>query len=152
MPRAILGQLVLLLVLLAFYVLTLGWRGVALLVEGGPALRAIGAAILVVGAIGVWVTVQELRFGAGTARLGRALGAEGGLPIDDLPRTPAGRIDRAAADAAFTRSAEETRQQPADWRAWYRLALAYDAAGDRKRARAAARAALRLERQGTASG
>jgi hypothetical protein len=143
-PRAVLTQLVLLLLLLAFYVLTLGWRGVALLVEGGPALRAMGAAILVVGAVGIWVTVQELRFGAGTARLGRRLGDEGGLPVDDLPRTAGGRVDRPAADAAFARYADETRERPEDWRAWYRLALAYDAAGDRKRARAAARAALRL--------
>jgi Flp pilus assembly protein TadD len=33
---------------------------------------------------------------------------------------------------------------PEDWRSWYRLALAYDAAGDRTRARAAARHALAL--------
>ena len=144
MPRAVLTQLVLLLVVLAFYVATLGWRGVALIVDGGPSLQVLGVALLVVGGIGVWVTVQEMRFGAGTARLGRRLGDEGGLPQDDLPRLPSGRVDRPAADAAFEAYADETRQRPDDWRAWYRLALAYDAAGDRKRARAAARTALRL--------
>jgi hypothetical protein len=148
MPRAVLGQMVLLLVLLAFYVATLGWRGVALLVDGGPSLQILGVALLVVGAIGVWVTVQEMRFGAGTARLGRRLGDEGGLPPDDLPRLPSGRVDRAAADAQFAGYADAARETPQDWRAWYRLALAYDAAGDRKRARAAARTALRLERGG----
>jgi Flp pilus assembly protein TadD len=38
----------------------------------------------------------------------------------------------------------ETEQRPEDWRTWFRLALAYDAAGDRTRARAAARHALTL--------
>ena len=33
-----------------------------------------------------------------------------------------------------------------DWRAWFRLALAYDAAGDRKRARRAMRDAVALDR------
>lgn len=146
MPRAILTQLVLLVVLLGFYVATLGWRGVALIAEGGPSLQILGVALLVVGGIGIWVTVQELRFGAGTARLGRLLGDEGGLPVDDIPRLPSGRMDRAAADAAFAPFADEARARPDDWRAWYRLALAYDVAGDRKRARAAARTALRLER------
>lgn len=147
MPRAVLTQLVLLVVVLGFYIVTLGWRGVALLVDGGPSLQILGAALLVIGGIGLWVTAQEMRFGVGTARLGRRLGDEGGLPPDDLPRTAAGRIDRAAADAAFAAYAEEARESPDDWRAWYRLALAYDAAGDRKRARAAARTALRLERE-----
>ena len=38
----------------------------------------------------------------------------------------------------------EAPPDPANWRVWYRLALAYDAAGDRTRARAAVRHALTL--------
>jgi len=34
---------------------------------------------------------------------------------------------------------------PDDWRAWYRLGLAYDASGDRRRARGAVRQAIQLE-------
>ena len=34
---------------------------------------------------------------------------------------------------------------PDDWRAWYRLGLAYDASGDRRRAREAVRRAITLE-------
>ena len=37
-----------------------------------------------------------------------------------------------------------TEASPEDWRAWFRLALAYDAAGDRTRGRSAARHALEL--------
>ncbi|MGW5187162.1 hypothetical protein ACWEQB_33540, partial [Streptomyces cyaneofuscatus] len=33
--------------------------------------------------------------------------------------------DRAAADAVFTKRREETEDAPDDWRAWFRLAVAY---------------------------
>jgi Flp pilus assembly protein TadD len=64
------------------------------------------------------------------------------LPVDDLPRRPSGRIERAAADAAFTQYKEEAEAAPEDWRVWFRLSAAYDAAGDRKRARASMRTAI----------
>ena len=35
---------------------------------------------------------------------------------------------------------------PEDWRAWFRLGLAYDASGDRRRARKAIIRAISLER------
>jgi Flp pilus assembly protein TadD len=35
---------------------------------------------------------------------------------------------------------------PENWRTWFRLALAYDASGDRRRARWATRTAIRLSR------
>jgi len=38
----------------------------------------------------------------------------------------------------------ETEAAPGDWRAWFRLALAYETAGDRTRARGAARHAIAL--------
>jgi Flp pilus assembly protein TadD len=38
----------------------------------------------------------------------------------------------------------QVEERPDDWRSWFRLALAYDAAGDRTRAREAARHALAL--------
>ncbi|KTR54674.1 hypothetical protein SA11R_08410, partial [Rothia kristinae] len=57
-----------------------------------------------------------------------------------------GRIDREAADAAFPARRAEVEREPEDWRAWFRLALAYDAAGDRKRARRAMRDAVALDR------
>ncbi|NUS52312.1 MAG: hypothetical protein HOQ22_14885, partial [Nocardioidaceae bacterium] len=46
--------------------------------------------------------------------------------------------------ALFERMRREAELRPDDWQAWYRLALAYDAAGDRTRARAAARHAIAL--------
>jgi Flp pilus assembly protein TadD len=63
-------------------------------------------------------------------------------PDDPLPRTAGGRVDRAAADARFEMRRVEVEAEPDDWRRWYRLALAYDDAGDRKRARSAMRTAI----------
>ena len=85
--------------------------------------------IPVLGAYLVW---RELQFGRQTEALARELEAAGGLPVDDLPRRPSGRIDRAAADAAFEKYKAEAEAAPDDWRVWFRLSTAYDAAGDRQ--------------------
>lgn len=130
-----------LLVALAAYFALIGYRGVYLLQQHGLGLKVLGVAVLVLPLIGVWVVAAELRFGAATARLGRRLDDEG-LLADELPRTPAGRIDRAAADALFELCRKQVEADPDDWRGWYRLAESYDYAGDRKRARAAMRTAI----------
>lgn len=110
--------------------------------------KIIGAAVIAVVAIGLVLLARELRFGLQTERLAGILEDEGGLPADDLPRSPGGRIDRAAADAEFEVVRAEVEAAPRDWRARYRLSLAYDAAGDRRRAREAAREAVRLHAAG----
>ncbi|MDX2340831.1 hypothetical protein [Micrococcus sp. M4NT] len=110
--------------------------------------KAIGVAVIVVVVLGLLLLARELRFGLQTERLAGILAADGGLPADDLPRSPGGRIDRAAADAQFETCRAEVEAAPRDWRARYRLSLAYDAAGDRRRARAAARDAVRLHAEG----
>ena len=48
--------------------------------------------------------------------------------------------------AAWERARAEVEVTPGDPGAWYRLAMAYDAAGDRRRGRAAARHAVKLHR------
>ena len=75
--------------------------------------------------------------------------AEGGLPVDELERTPSGRIDRASADAAFARRQAETEMNPGDWRSWFRLAVAYHDARDTPRARKAMQHAIALHETGT---
>jgi len=131
----------LLLLALAAYFALIGYRGAYLLAEHSVGMKVLGVAVLVLPLIGIWVVVAELRFGAATARLGRELDAQG-VPPDDLPRTAAGRIDRDAADELFAQRRAEVEAAPGDWRGWYRLAEAYDHAGDRKRARAAMRTAI----------
>jgi cytochrome c-type biogenesis protein CcmH/NrfG len=81
---------------------------------------------------------------AATERMARQLGGEGGLPAEELPRTHGGRVDRSAADEVFARYRAAVEAAPQDWRGWFRLAWAYDLAGDRRRARAAMRHAVSL--------
>ncbi len=127
-----------------FYLVTLGRRGWALLTSGEVAGAVLGAGVLLVPVLCAWAVWREVAFGFRTEALATELGAEGGLPVDDLPRTPSGRVRRPAADTAFERYREETHAAPQDWRSWFRLACAYDVAGDRRRARAAMRRAVRL--------
>lgn len=129
---------------LVFYAALIGFKGVALLSSGSGVGVLLGIALLILPALGLLLVWREIEFGRRTARLARALDAEGGLPVDDLPRRPSGRVDRTAADAAFQDMRRRAEEHPEDWRTWFRLALAYDAAGDRTRARAAARHAVAL--------
>jgi hypothetical protein len=130
--------------LLVFYLVVSFQRSLLLLADSNLTAKAIGAAYLVLPVVGAWALIRELMFGARTEQMAKVLEAEGGLPVDELPRTPGGRIVRAAADAEFEKYRIEAESAPDDWRSWFRLSCAYDAAGDRKRARAAMRDAVRL--------
>ncbi len=57
-----------------------------------------------------------------------------------------GRIDRDAADGLFETVREELEADRDNWVRWYRLARAYDYAGDRSRARETMRTAVDMER------
>ena len=139
--KTTIGVLVL---VVAFYAVLIGVKGVGLLASGSLVGQVLGIALLVLPLLGLLLVWREIEFGRRTAVLARQLHAEGGLPVDDLPRRPSGRVDRAAADEQFQGMRAEAEARPDDWRAWFRLALAYDTAGDRTRARAAARHALSL--------
>jgi hypothetical protein len=134
----------LLAVAFAFYAVTIGWRGLLLVGDGRPAAVALGVGVLLLPLLGAWAVWRELQFGRATQRLGEELDRRGGLVVDDLPRRPSGRVDRAAALTAFDEHRRAVEARPEDWAAWYRLATAYDLAGDRRRARAAARRAIAL--------
>ena len=133
-----------LVVVLVFYALMLGAKGLAFLGSGEPVAMALGVGVLVIPVIGLVLVWREVGFGRRSAELAAVLDAEGGLPVDDLPRRPSGRVERDAADAAFAERQAEVEADPDEWRAWYRLALAYDDAGDRSRARSATRRAIEL--------
>ncbi|MGG5172171.1 hypothetical protein ACQR35_08320 [Pseudarthrobacter sp. J1738] len=132
--------------LLAFYLVVTFQRAVLFLLDPSWIAKAIGLAYLLLPIVGVWALARELIFGARTEQMARILETEGGLPVDNLPRTPGGRIVRAAADAEFAKYQAEAEADPDNWRSWFRLSCAYDAAGDRKRARSAMRDAIKLFR------
>jgi len=132
-------------VLLLLYIVLAGQRAVVLLGSGQAVGIGLGVALLVLPVIAVWAIGRELWFGVGAQRLGDRLDAEGGLPDEDLEVRPSGRPARDDGEALFPRYRADAEQHPDDWRVWYRLALAYDAASDRRRAREAVRRAIRLE-------
>lgn len=129
---------------LVFYFVLVGDRGVLLISDGRPVTVAFGIAVLVLPLIGAWFLWHTTQFARHAGRLGRELEAEGGLPVDELVRTPSGRIDRASADAVFARRRAETEAAPDDWRTWFRLAIAYFDARDTPRARKAMQRAIAL--------
>ncbi|WP_240895724.1 hypothetical protein [Kineococcus siccus] len=129
---------------LAFYFVLLGRLGVGLIGTGEWAGVSLGVALVLLPLVGAWAVWRELAFGRATERLGRELAEAGQLPVDDLDRTASGRVDRAAGSAMYERCRAEVEASPEDAGAWFRLAIAYDAAGDRRRGRAAARHAVRL--------
>ena len=94
----------------------------------------------------IWLVAREWRLAVDVQRMADELAAADELPVDDLPRSPGGRIDRAAAREAFEPARALAEAEPDDWRSWYHLAFAYDAAGDRRRARESLRTASRLHR------
>ncbi|MGQ7352661.1 hypothetical protein ACUN7V_18570 [Quadrisphaera oryzae] len=144
--KAVIG---LLLAAMLLYLVLLGQRGVVLVSSGEPVAVALGVGVLILPVVVVWAIGRELVFGVRTEKMAHQLEAEGRLPPDDLPRNEAGRIERTAADAAFERYRAETEAAPDDFGSWFRLACAYDAAGDRKRARAAMRRAGTLHKATT---
>ena len=130
------------LLLFAFYLVVAFGSAIRFISAEEPVAKIIGVAALVVPLIGAWILIREVLFGARTQRMASILGAEGLLPEDNLPRTPSGRIIKAAADEDFVQYKEEAEANPTSWKSWHRLALAYDAAGDRRRARESMRTAI----------
>ena len=136
---------ILIAVLLAVYVVLVGWRAVQFVATGEPIAVAIGIALIVLPIVAAWALWREIMFGVRSQALVRRLEAEGALDLG-IPLLPSGRPERAAADAAFPAFQAAAEAEPDSWRAWLRLGLAYDAAGDRRRARSAVRQAITLER------
>ncbi|MGY0057963.1 hypothetical protein ACWY4P_15625 [Streptomyces sp. LZ34] len=141
--RAKITYFVLAAVLVVYFVLV-GSRGVLLIEQGTPLTVAFGVAVLVLPLIGFWFLWKTTEFARSANRLARELEAEGGLPVDELVRTPGGRIDRDSADAVFAKRRAETEESPDDWRSWFRLAVAYYDARDTARARKAMQRAIAL--------
>jgi len=131
---------------LIFYFAMLTRTAVALIRSGTPAAVALGIGVLILPVVGAWVLFATLRAGLSHQRLAR-LAAEDGMELDitDLPRLPSGRIQRDAADALFRTTRAELDADPDNWVRWYRLARAYDYAGDRGRARETMRTAVSMQ-------
>lgn len=132
-------------VLVVYFVLV-GSRGVMLIQQATALTVTFGAAVLILPVIGIWFLWKNTQFVSRANRLAAELDAEGGLPVDELVRSPGGRIDRDSADAVFAERRAETEDSPGDWRCWFRLAVAYHDARDTPRARKAMQRAIALHK------
>lgn len=133
--------------LLLLYLVAVAQLSISLIAADDFLAKGVGIALLVLPLIGAWAMIAELAFGLRSEKLADRLDDEGELPVDDLPKRTSGRPERAAADAEFPHYRDEVEDNPDDWRAWFRLGLAYDASGDRRRARHSIRRAIALERR-----
>ena len=130
------------------YFLMLGRTAIVFIGSGEPAAIGLGVALLAFPLIGVWVLVTTLRAGLAHQRLARIAREQGmELDVSELPTRPSGRIERDAADELFMTVKAELEADPDNWVRWYRLARAYDFAGDRGRARETMRTAVRMQEQ-----
>ncbi len=134
--------------MLVYFVL-LGRIALVMVGSGRPAAVGLGLALLIMPFLGLWAMIATLRAGFAHQKLARRIADDGmELDVSSLPRRASGRIERGAADALFEIVRTELEDDPDNWRHWYRLARAYDYAGDRRRAREAMKAAVQLEAQG----
>lgn len=138
---------------LGVYFVVLGRRAFDLISDGRAGMVALGVAVLVLPIMGVWMIFSTLRSAFAHDRLAHRIAEEGlELDTDGLARRPSGRFERDAADALFADVKREWEAAPDDWRSNYRLARAYDVAGDRRRAREIMKRAVALEHAEDATG
>ncbi|MEY4742915.1 MAG: hypothetical protein RIR34_254 [Actinomycetota bacterium] len=126
------------------YLWLMGGRGVLLLEQPNAVGKIMGFFMLVLPVMALFGIAAELRFGMRVERMSEEVEREGLWPIKDIPMRPSGRPEKAAAEQEFERIRSEAEQAPEDWHSWFNVGLAYDACGDRRRARASMRKALKL--------
>ena len=139
-------------VLTGVYVWLLLARVLGMLRTGEPVAIVLGLAFGLLPGFVLWFIAKEWLLALRVDQLAAELAAADALPVDDLPRSPGGRIDREAAERAFTAVKDQVEADPGRWQSWFHLGFAYDAAGDRRRARAALRRAVALRRGAARAG
>ena len=132
--------------LVVMYVALLSNTAFALLGADAGVAKIMGGLLLVFPALAIWAIVSEFIFGTRIEKLSKRLESENAWPEFHFETRPSGRAVRASADAEFERFRAKIDADPTDWRNWFALGLVYDAAADRRRARACMRKAIALSR------
>jgi hypothetical protein len=130
----------------AIYLYLMTNQAVSLINLTSPIAKTMGFALFGLPVVGVWALVRELIFGAQTEALVKQVQAEDAWPLFDFELRPSGRPVRADAQRVFAQFATAAEAAPEDWHSWFNLSLAYDAAGDSRRARASMRKAISLKK------
>lgn len=130
--------------LVVMYLVLVAERSVALISSQDPVGIAIGSLMVFLPAVAFWGIYMELRFGLRIEKLGKQLMEEKAWPNFPFELRPSGRPTKESAQVVFDVYREKTQKDETNWRSWFTLGLAYDASGDRARARAAMRKAIAL--------
>jgi hypothetical protein len=133
--------------LLSVYLLLLTNWAIAMITIGSLLGIVMGALVLTFPILGAYAIYRELRFGLRAEAMGKELEANNEWPVFQLVLRPSGRPTRESADENFRTFARLAGENPSDWRAQFALSLAYDACGDRPRARKAMAEAMTLHRR-----
>ena len=133
-------------VLTLVYVSLLANTGFTLLTMDSAVAKLMGSLILVFPVLAIWLTVMEFRFGIQIEKLSKQIESEGNWPALDFEFRPSGRPTKDSAIRVFGDYAKKVAHDEGNYLNWFALGLAYDAAGDRRRARAAMRRSLKLNR------
>ena len=142
--RAKVGAIIMALLTL-LYTALLANTGVTLLLLDEPVAKFMGFFILVFPVLAIWLVIREFIFGVKIERFATIVESQGKWPHFAFELRPSGRPTRESADRVFESFAKNAEQNPESSLAWFSLGLAYDAAGDRPRARKAMRKALALD-------
>lgn len=126
------------------YTALLANTGITLLLLDEPVAKVMGFFILVFPILAIWLIIREFVFGVQIERFATKVESQGKWPHFAFELRPSGRPTRESADRVFASFAENANANPESALAWFSLGLAYDAAGDRPRARKAMRKALAL--------
>lgn len=146
MNRPMIGAILMAVLLVVYLAFTAHYAWI-LIRDDSSLANAMGWALLVLPVLGTWGLVVEMRFAMASQKLTLLLEREGALPHGEFPTHPSGRPERDSAEKVFPTFAKEVEDNPESWRAWLRLGFAYDACGDRRRARWAVRTALKLAKK-----
>ncbi len=133
--------------IVAMYFALVAGRALMFIQTDDPVARVLGVALLVLPAIGVWWLGHEWRTGAVVQRMADELERQDRLPIHDGETDERGKLTKSAQVAVFEVARRNVDAHPDEWAAWFHVAYAYDASGDRSMARKSLRHAGDLYRR-----
>ena len=131
-------------VLLAVYLIVLSKWAFAMIGVGTPIGISLGLLVFAFPLLGAYSIYREIRFGLKVEAMGKELEANGEWPVFQLVLRPSGRPTKESADENFKTYAKKAEADSGNWKSLFALSLAYDACGDRPRARKAMAEAMAL--------
>ncbi|NTV39457.1 MAG: hypothetical protein HGA51_05805 [Demequinaceae bacterium] len=132
--------------IVALYFALVAGRAVVFIGTSDPVAKVMGIALLLFPLLGAWWLLHEWRLGTTVQRMADELEREGRLPRHDGEQDARGRLTSEAQEEVFEFARRGVELSPEDWVAWFHVAYAYEASGDRSMARKSLRHAASLYR------